>query len=175
MSAPNLKYLSWIGNVMNNNLNFGELLRLEKVKLSHRFGVYDLDSAFKFLYSIRRVKFLILDEATMKVLFRGLVPGPLHDVTFLRIEFEELNEDDIIPTLVSLFKAVPNLNTLHIRRKFFHYQETHSSLFSKSYWELQNLAFVSQLKQVTMDLTYESNGIELAKYMLKHARNLKKN
>ncbi|RXH91651.1 hypothetical protein DVH24_020674 [Malus domestica] len=113
MSAPNLKYLSWIGNVMNNNLNFGELLRLEKVKLSHRFGVYDLDSAFKFIYSIRRVKFLILDEATMKVLFRGLVPGPLHDVTFLRIEFEELIEDDIIPTL--------------------------SSLFSKSYWELQNL------------------------------------
>ncbi|CAN6583179.1 unnamed protein product [Malus baccata var. baccata] len=126
MSAPNLKYLSWIGNVMNNNLNFGELLRLEKVKLSHRFGVYDLDSAFKFLYSIRRVKFLILDEATMKVLFRGLVPGPLHDVTFLRIEFEELIEDDIIPTLVSLFKAVPNLNTLHIRRKFFRYEETHA-------------------------------------------------
>ncbi|KAM1224298.1 hypothetical protein ACFX2G_044177 [Malus domestica] len=84
----------------------------------------------------------------MKVLFRGLVPGPLHDVTFLRIEFEELIEDDIIPTL--------------------------SSLFSKSYWELQNLAFVSQLKQVTMDLTYESNGIELAKYSCDDHPNLKR-
>ncbi|KAM1022194.1 hypothetical protein FF1_043113 [Malus domestica] len=88
----------------------------------------------------------------MKVLFRGLVPGPLHDVTFLRIEFEELIEDDIIPTLVSLFKAVPNLNTLHIRRKFFRYQETH----------------------VTMDLTYESNGIELAKYSCDDHPNLKR-
>ncbi|KAM2066663.1 hypothetical protein ACFX1T_043109 [Malus domestica] len=107
----------------------------------------------------------------MKVLFRGLMPGPLHDVTFLRIEFEELNEDDIIPTLVSLFKAVPNLNTLHIRRKFFRYEETHSSLFSKS---LGTPEFVSQLKQVTMDLTYESNGIELAKYSCDDHPNLKR-
>lgn len=44
MSAPNLTYFSWQGNVMTDSIHLGKLLLLEKVVL-HLFGkVNDLDS-----------------------------------------------------------------------------------------------------------------------------------
>lgn len=43
-----------------------------------------------------------------------------------------------------------------------------------AYWKLLNLAFVDQLEEVTIELPNGSNRIELAIYMLKHAKSLKK-
>lgn len=43
-----------------------------------------------------------------------------------------------------------------------------------AYWKLLNLAFVDRLEQVTIELPNGTNGIELASYMLKHAKSLKK-
>lgn len=42
------------------------------------------------------------------------------------------------------------------------------------FWKLQNLAFIYTLKWVTMELSDESNEIELARYMLDHALCLKR-
>lgn len=42
------------------------------------------------------------------------------------------------------------------------------------YWKLQNLAFVYQLRQVTIELGNGSNGMEFAKYLLECAPNLEK-
>lgn len=42
-----------------------------------------------------------------------------------------------------------------------------------AFWKLLNLAFVDQLEEVTIELPNGTNGIELASYMLKHAKSLK--
>ena len=41
-------------------------------------------------------------------------------------------------------------------------------------WELQGLDFVSKVEEVIIGLNSGCNGFELARYMLEHARNLKK-
>lgn len=41
------------------------------------------------------------------------------------------------------------------------------------YWRLQNIPFIDQLKEVTIDIEL-SNGIQFAKYVLERAQNLKK-
>ncbi|CAB4288706.1 unnamed protein product [Prunus armeniaca] len=46
--------------------------------------------------------------------------------------------------------------------------------FNMGYWRLQNISFIHQLKDVTIELSIGSNGIRFAKYVLEHARNLKK-
>lgn len=40
------------------------------------------------------------------------------------------------------------------------------------YWKRQNLAFVYQLEDINIELSNGSNGIELAQYILKHAKSL---
>ncbi|KAI5318973.1 hypothetical protein L3X38_038681 [Prunus dulcis] len=50
-----------------------------------------------------------------------------------------------------------------------------SSGFGTEYWKLQNLAFLHQLKEVTMQYSDDgSNEIEFSTYILKNAQNLKK-
>ncbi|CAL2273036.1 unnamed protein product [Prunus armeniaca] len=41
------------------------------------------------------------------------------------------------------------------------------------YWRLQNIPFLDQLKEVTIDIEL-SNGIQFAKYVLERAQNLRK-
>ncbi|XP_050141947.1 uncharacterized protein LOC126617903 [Malus sylvestris] len=49
-----------------------------------------------------------------------------------------------------------------------------ASRFGNEYWKLQNLAFIHQLKEVSIENSYGSNEIEFARYILEHAQNLKK-
>jgi hypothetical protein len=49
-----------------------------------------------------------------------------------------------------------------------------TSGFDTEYWKLQNLAFIHQLKVVTIQLCNGSNGIDLARYILEYAQNLLK-
>ena len=46
--------------------------------------------------------------------------------------------------------------------------------FTVGYWNRQKCVFISQLKEVTLELSCGSNGVEFAKYILEHAQNLKK-
>nr|XP_028948524.1 putative F-box/FBD/LRR-repeat protein At4g03220 isoform X2 [Malus domestica] len=45
--------------------------------------------------------------------------------------------------------------------------------FNMGYWRLQNFPFIHQLKEVTIELSNGSNGVQFAKYILEHAGNLK--
>lgn len=53
-------------------------------------------------------------------------------------------------------------------------QSQSSSGFDMGYWKLQDLTFVYQLKELTIDLSNGSNEIEFAKYVLENASNLRK-
>jgi hypothetical protein len=66
--APNLKYLKWIGDLLNYQ-NFGKFMCLEKahIFLKHQGDDYDFDNAFEVLCSLYRVKSLVLSEDTTKV------------------------------------------------------------------------------------------------------------
>lgn len=42
------------------------------------------------------------------------------------------------------------------------------------YWKAQNLDFICQLQEATIELFGGSNEVELARYILEHAENLQK-
>lgn len=42
------------------------------------------------------------------------------------------------------------------------------------YWKLQDLECIHQLEEVTIEVSDESNVIELARYLLEHAESLEK-
>lgn len=69
ISAPNLKYLKWFGNMLNHQ-QLGEMNCLEKVELSlTAYGVSELDCVCEQLFSsLSSVRVLILDQVTAKVI-----------------------------------------------------------------------------------------------------------
>ncbi|KAL6138147.1 hypothetical protein ACLB2K_063433 [Fragaria x ananassa] len=178
ISAPNLKYLKWYGNMLNHQ-HLGEMHRLEQVEISlSSYHVNDLDRVCEqLLRSISSVKYLRLDQVTAKTVFReGFTPAPLGNVCYFCMWIWCNIDDKLVAAMTSLFRAVPNLTTLAVSS----YPEfpflgggTNLSGFDKGYWELQRFDFISNLEQVTMELTSGSNGYELAKYLLEHACNLK--
>ncbi|XP_004305019.1 PREDICTED: F-box/FBD/LRR-repeat protein At1g80470-like [Fragaria vesca subsp. vesca] len=186
ISAPNLKCLTWIGNMLDHQ-HLGQVNCLEKLVISLTcYDVNDLDSVCEqFLCSIRSVKVLFLDAVTAKTLFRkGFRPAPLSNVCDLLMFIRCSIDDNLVPAMTSLFRAVPNLIYLNV---------SSSSQFpiplallnllgcddnisgsDGGCWELQGLDFVSKVEEVIIGLNSGCNGFELARYMLEHARNLKK-
>ena len=49
-----------------------------------------------------------------------------------------------------------------------------TSGFNKKYWKKQNLNFISEVEEVTIELSAGPNGIEFARYVLEHAKSLEK-
>ncbi|TQD70226.1 hypothetical protein C1H46_044237 [Malus baccata] len=45
--------------------------------------------------------------------------------------------------------------------------------FNREFWKSQNLAFIDHLKEATIELSSGNNGMELVRYMLEDAKNLK--
>lgn len=66
--APNLKYLKWIGNLLNNQ-NLGKLMCLEKAEIFLKHGVdnNDFSNVLEVLCSVCRAKVLILRGEMTKV------------------------------------------------------------------------------------------------------------
>ncbi|KAL6130781.1 hypothetical protein ACLB2K_069160 [Fragaria x ananassa] len=184
ISAPNLKYLKFIRKMWDHQ-HLGEMNCLEQVEISlTSYGLesHDLDSVCEqFLCSISRVKVLILDQVTAKTLFReGLTSAQLGNLWYLLMSIQCSVDDNLVPAMTSLFRAVPNLTTLNVSSSP-HFPIPHVcdrddniSGFDRGYWELQGLDFFSKLEEVTIGLTTGSNGFELARYILEHAPNLKK-
>lgn len=177
--APNLKYLKWIGNLLNYH-NFGKLMCSEKAQifLKHKGEDYDFDNAFEVLCSICRVKVLILSEATTKLLLReGSMLAAFSDITYLSMHILSLT-DDLVPAMVSLLKAMPHLNTLYINSypSLQRINKPKACGYNSKYWKSQNLDFIFELKEVSIALAtgYINNAMELARYILEHAPNLKK-
>nr|XP_028948715.1 putative F-box/FBD/LRR-repeat protein At5g44950 isoform X2 [Malus domestica] len=171
--APNLKYLKWFGCLMMRQ-NLGELMCLEKAELSLMPEVDDLNFLSEVLCSISRVKVLTLNHETTMALFNGGLTAKLLGYVFhLCISIGSFG-DILVPGMVSVFGGLHNLNTLEIKTDHWSCDPECCSGFDMGYWGLQNLSFIHQLKEVTIELCDGSNGIQFAKYILEHAQNLKK-
>ncbi|KAL6273424.1 hypothetical protein ACE6H2_024116 [Prunus campanulata] len=173
--APNLKYLKLSGDDVWIGQSLGKSTSLEKAE-------FFLDSnrrCFKILSevlcSINKVETLVLNrETTMAVFYGDFMPLLLKNVCYLSIHVGSFR-DMLVPGMVSTFEGMCNLSTLEIESdpEFFE-PKTDCSGFNMGYWRLQNLSFIHQLKEVTIELSIGSNGIQFAKYVLEHAQNLKK-
>ncbi|KAL6269913.1 hypothetical protein ACE6H2_026824 [Prunus campanulata] len=172
--AQNLNYLKWEG-VLNNSLNLGKLTGLEKVEIFLEPRRNKFDKVFEFLHSVRWAKVLIINEETMKAFKEGSMSAPLDNIRKLGIHCSSL-KDDLVPAMVSLVRGMTNLNSLYIKTSLDggDAKSAVSSGFGMGYWKLQNLAFVRQLKEVTIEPSTGSNEIEFAQYILEHSQNLKK-
>ncbi|KAK9921343.1 hypothetical protein M0R45_029855 [Rubus argutus] len=184
ISAPNLKHLKWVGHLMKN-LYLGEFNCLDEVEISFFksdglggfLSLHDYVSARdQFVCSIGSAKVLILTQWALETLFgEYFTHASFYNVWYLRICISRTIDDKLVRAMVFLFKGVPNLNTLDISSNIPSIEVgTNAFGFPKGYWELQGLDFISQLKEVTIELTNGSNGIRLAWYILEHAQNLKK-
>ncbi|CAN6562054.1 unnamed protein product [Malus baccata var. baccata] len=138
-------------------------MSLEKAQIFLKPEVNGYDNLYEVLCSVCRAKVLILNEETIKVnghslyvLFtEGSRPAPLDDIRYLGLHLRSLN-NELVPAVVSLLRGVPNLNTLNIESGRGR-RETNPMLVA-----------------VTIKLSDASNEIELARYVLEYAQNLKK-
>ncbi|KAM1947962.1 hypothetical protein ACFX15_008212 [Malus domestica] len=149
ISAPNLKYFKWIGNLLNRQ-NLRELMCLEKAEiyLKPSRDICDFDNASEFLCSICRVKVLLLTHETMKALFKEVsMPLPFDNVSYLGLRITSLS-DDLVPAM--------------------------ARGCNRKYWKSQKLNFTDQLKEVTIELSNGFNAMELARYILEQAQHLEK-
>ncbi|KAK9921297.1 hypothetical protein M0R45_029814 [Rubus argutus] len=171
--ARNLKKFKWAGSLMVHG-SLGKLDCLEEATVLLLPKADDFHNIFDVLSSLRMVEVLELNHGSIKALFReGSIPAPLDNVCRLHMYVGSF-DDDLIPSIVSLFRAMPNLCTLYIKsRPPLHGPKSNTSEFNMGYWKLQDLAFLHQLKNVTIEIcNEESNGIELARYLEDHAQNL---
>ncbi|CAB4287148.1 unnamed protein product [Prunus armeniaca] len=108
------------------------------------------------------------------VFYGDFMPLLLENVCYLSINVGSFR-DMLVPGMVSTFQGMCNLSTLEIMSdpEFFE-PKTDCSGFNMGYWRLQNIYFIHQLMEVTIELSIGSNGIQFAKYVLEHSQNLKK-
>ncbi|XP_062002274.1 uncharacterized protein LOC133720105 [Rosa rugosa] len=124
----------------------------------------------KFFCSIRSVKVLVIKQHTaQKLMEEGFMHflESFYNVRNLGVRISSDLDDKMIPSIVSLLRAVPNF-TLDIRsprdKVFFSGGPVESS-FDSGHWQLQELDFINRIKEVTIEITDGSNGIEFAKYI----------
>ncbi|CAN6713603.1 unnamed protein product [Malus baccata var. baccata] len=144
-----LRYLSlyWRGYTTINLRNPGEFNNLEKAEL-------DMD----------------MDSSTT------------HDQLVLSRVLQSVNYWDLLriwqqrsPNIGALLKRLPSLNILEIYVSYVFGTPERGS--DRRYWQLQNLDFISQLKEVTLEgfeASNDSNLYEFARNVLEHDQNLKK-
>ncbi|PRQ43965.1 putative F-box domain, leucine-rich repeat domain, L domain-containing protein [Rosa chinensis] len=172
--APNVKRLLLEGNV-KNHLNLGELKCLEQAAILMEPIVDEFNKVFEVLSSLCSVEVLVLNEATIQAAYREeCVQAQLDETWYLQMNIGSFT-DDLVPAVVSLLRGTPELCTLYIRYKPTSLDpKSNTSGFDMEYWKMQNLDFVSQVEDVTIELSAGFNGIELARYILEHAESLEK-
>ncbi|CAL2273037.1 unnamed protein product [Prunus armeniaca] len=187
IESPSLKSFSFVHHTDSDLFPYLLLSISEKAQVFLKPQVDDVKILSEVLHSItiNRVEALVLNKETTMIIFfpsmaiRALlngvfVPGLLKNVCHLSIHIGSFL-DILVPEMVSMFGGTCNLRTLEIKSDpQFLGLKTDCSGFNMGYWRLQNLAFIPHLKEVTIELSNGSNGIELAAYMLEYAQNLKK-
>ncbi|XP_004303554.1 PREDICTED: uncharacterized protein LOC101303343 [Fragaria vesca subsp. vesca] len=172
--APNVKLLNLEGNVKNDQ-NLGELKCLEEAVILMEPIIDEFDKVYDVLSSMYSVEPLTLNEATIKAAYKEeCMLAQLDHVWYLQINIGSFT-DDLVPAVICLLKGIPELCSLHIWYKPTELDpKSNTSGFDMEYWKMQNLGFVSQVEYVTIELSAEFNGIELARYILEHAESLEK-
>ncbi|KAL6144524.1 hypothetical protein ACLB2K_055216 [Fragaria x ananassa] len=171
--APNLNSLNWRGSLMNQP-NLGRLECLEEASICLLPSVDEFVYVSEVLSCLSSAKVLTLNKETTMALFKGGSMPLLENVWYLCIHIEGFL-DFQVPAMASLLGGMSKLNTLIIKSdSFFRGPKAECCGFNIGYWKLQNAAFIYQLKEVTVELSHGSNGIEFARYILDHAQNLNK-
>ncbi|OMO68258.1 hypothetical protein COLO4_29802 [Corchorus olitorius] len=84
----------------------------------------------------------------------------------------KLNQFDI-SALGSFLKGTPKLKTLQIKSSL-EFVTDHNEYSNVEFGEYENLAFIPQLERVEIELVNGVAELELAKFLLKQAKELKK-
>ncbi|KAM1306085.1 hypothetical protein PS2_008560 [Malus domestica] len=144
--APKLKYLFWRGNVMKK-ANLGKLECVEEASMFLEPKADDFDNLLKVFCCVHRVEYLVINEATIKALFRegGSTQARFNNLSYLEMDIRSFS-DELVPALASRFDV--------------------------EHWKLQHLEFIHQTEEVTIALSSGSNGIEFARYILENAEKL---
>ncbi|KAM5559420.1 hypothetical protein ABKV19_020863 [Rosa sericea] len=173
ISAPNLISLNWTGSLMNQH-NLGRLECLDEANICLLPNVDEFVYVSEVLSCLSSAKVLALNKETTMALFKGGSVPLLKNVCYLCIHIEGFL-DILVPAMTSLLAGLSKLSTLIIKSdSFFRGPTADCCGFNMGYWKLQNTAFIYQLKEVTIELSHGSNGIEFARYILDHAQNLNK-
>ncbi|TQE05592.1 hypothetical protein C1H46_008839 [Malus baccata] len=164
--APNLKTLKWKGELRNSQ-SLGNLKSLEEVEIFLAPLKNEFDKVLEVLCSICSAKVITINEETVKALYKegSTTTLILDNILNLSIHCENLN-NRLVPAMVSLLRRMPNLNILCIKTSCENLTPEKASLSSKECWKLQNLVFIHQLKEVSIENSYGSNEIEFAMYVL---------
>ncbi|XP_050382802.1 putative F-box/FBD/LRR-repeat protein At1g78760 [Argentina anserina] len=172
--APNIKHLLLEGNV-KNYMNLGELKCLEQAAILMEPIVDDFDKVNEVISSLRSVEVLVLNEATIKAAYKeDHMQAQLDKLWYLQMNIGSFT-DVLVPAVVCVLRGTPELCTLYIRYKPTSPDpSSNTSGFDMEYWKMQNLKFVSQVENVTIELSGGCNGIELARYILERAGSLEK-
>ncbi|XP_062003783.1 uncharacterized protein LOC133721238 isoform X2 [Rosa rugosa] len=173
LSAPNLKRFYWFGNLLDHS-NLGEPVCLEDV------GFYtepedDETDYIEHVYTTHK-RFVVLNPEAMKGLYkRGIIPPLFRNTCYLCMHIGSF-VNDLVPWMVFLFRRMPNLCTLYIKSTppLSDCNSHRTCGYYMEHWKQQNFGFILELNEVTIELSRGLNGIELARYMLEHAQNLKK-
>ncbi|XP_050379617.1 putative F-box/LRR-repeat protein At3g58880 [Argentina anserina] len=173
LCAPNLSSFNWIGSLVNRpDIGRLELLEEASICLSPSNAAFVYVS--EILSCLSSVKVLTLNKATTMALIKGGSMPLLKNVTSLRIHIEGFL-NTLVPTMASLLGGMSKLNVLIVKSDLvLRDPKDECCWFDMGYWKLQNIAFINQLKEITIELCCGSNGIEFATYILEHAQNLNK-
>ncbi|KAB2630319.1 F-box/LRR-repeat protein [Pyrus ussuriensis x Pyrus communis] len=152
VTAPNLKYLEWIGHMYELKPQLGGLLCWKRTLTQY-------------------MSFFNLFEG-------GLLPAPFEDVSHLQLDLGNFS-NELVPRVVLLFRGMRNLSTLYIKTDQVEYYllKAACSKFGTAYWESRNLPFISQLEEVTVEICKDSRGSNLINFLtfiLEDAENLKR-
>nr|XP_008350489.2 uncharacterized protein LOC103413826 [Malus domestica] len=153
---------------MMSHQNLGEFNFLENVDLDlDEYGVYYMDNttSHQFLSSIQGVKSLTLNQWSLKTLFKeGCTPPPLLNVSYLGMSIQDFCDESLVPTMVTLFKSLPNLHTMEI------IQLNEIGVLNG----LTELSLKDRINDVRIEVSYGFHLIEFARYILERAQILKK-
>ncbi|XP_004299928.1 PREDICTED: F-box/LRR-repeat protein At4g14103-like isoform X1 [Fragaria vesca subsp. vesca] len=178
ITAPNVKYLKLNGNVAHR-LSVEKFIHSEEAVIFLNPGEGGFDKVvFDVVSCILGVKVLRLNATTIKALFKyeGSMLGQFDNIRQLYIHTKGL-EKDLIAAVVSLLSGMPTLSSLNIKsepnnRQLKCVEPTSVSVGKK--WRAQRMACIDQLKEVTIEISNGNKELELARFLLEDAKNLKK-
>ncbi|XVE96486.1 hypothetical protein REPUB_Repub02eG0226100 [Reevesia pubescens] len=103
----------------------------------------------------------------------GYLPIALDDVQNLTLHINKRLNYARALAIGSFLKGTSNLKTLHLKSSL-NFVTKNVCRVDVEFWESQNLAFIHQLQILEIELLNGLTELELARFFLKHAKNLNK-
>ncbi|XWS59529.1 hypothetical protein CRYUN_Cryun08bG0129800 [Craigia yunnanensis] len=173
IDAPNVKDFEWEGSVAHRFCLKGfEQLDVAKIFLAH--DRISSNNLYEVVRSFSRSKHLHLFISLAKDLFEhGFLPIALDTTQKLILHINKKLNYCRTLAIGHFLEGTPNLKTLQIKSSVKFLKKNVHGVDVK-FWESQNLAFIYQLEIVEIELLNGVTELELARFFLKHVKELKK-